>query len=180
LAMFLLGDEFSKEQKRLNYEYYDPLTTGDSSLSACVQSILAAEIGNERQALQYFNYALLMDLADIAGNASNGVHIASAAGTWSALVFGFGGVRDFDGDLSFTPALPRTWSSLSFSLRFRGRQIRVRLSHREECYQIEEGEPLTITVRGEPHVVALNNPIELPAPGSKRRISRRPEAPVHR
>src|SRR2546421_3870943 len=80
LAMFLLGNEFSKEQKRRNFEDYDPLTTGDSSLSACVQSILAAEIGNERQAIQYFNYALLMDLADIAGNTSNGVHIASAAG----------------------------------------------------------------------------------------------------
>ncbi len=103
LAMFLLGDEFSREQKRRNFEYYDPLTTGDSSLSACVQSIIAAEIGSERQALEYFNYALLMDLANVAGNASNGVHIASAAGVWSSLVFGFGGVRDFDGRLSFSP-----------------------------------------------------------------------------
>ena len=97
LAMFLLGNEFSREQKRHNFEYYDPLTTGDSSLSACVQSIIAAEIGNERRALEYFDYALLMDLADVAGNASDGVHIASAAGVWSCLVFGFGGVRDFDG-----------------------------------------------------------------------------------
>jgi alpha,alpha-trehalose phosphorylase len=79
-------------------------------------------------------------------------------------------VRDFDGDLTFTPALPRTWKTLSFSLRFRGRQIRVRLSHQDECYLIEEGEPLTITVRGEPHVVALNKPVELPAPGSQRRL----------
>src|SRR5205807_9008291 len=79
LAMFLLGNEFSREQKRRNFEYYDPLTTGDSSLSACVQSILAAEIGNERQALEYFEYALHMDLGDVAGNASDGVHIASAA-----------------------------------------------------------------------------------------------------
>src|SRR2546423_2306569 len=149
LAMFLLGNEFSQEQKRRNYEYYDPLTTGDSSLSACVQSILAAEIGNERQAIQYFNYALLMDLADIAGNTSNGVHIASAAGVWSSLVFGFGGVRDFDGDLSFEPALPRLWSSLSFSLRFCRRQLRVRLTHEEETYLVDDGEPLEITIPGE-------------------------------
>jgi len=93
LAMFLLGDEFSEEQKRRNFDYYDPLTTGDSSLSACVQSIIAAEIGNERQALEYFQYALLMDLGNVAGNVSDGVHIASAAGVWSSLVFGFGGVR---------------------------------------------------------------------------------------
>jgi alpha,alpha-trehalose phosphorylase len=99
LAMFLLGNEFSQEQKRRNFEYYDPLTTGDSSLAACVQSIIAAEIGHQRQALEYFEYALHMDLGDVAGNASDGVHIASAAGVWSALVFGFGGVRDFDGQL---------------------------------------------------------------------------------
>jgi len=153
LAMFLLGNEFSQEQKRRNYEYYDPLTTGDSSLSACVQSILAAEIGDGRQAHQYFNYALLMDLADIAGNTSNGVHIASAAGVWSSLVFGFGGVRDFDGDLSFEPALPRPWRCLSFSLRFRNRQLRVRLTHDEERYLVEAGEPLEITVRGERYLL---------------------------
>ena len=107
LAMFLLGNEFSEEQKRRNFDYYDPLTTGDSSLSACVQSIIAAEIGNERQALEYFQYALLMDLGNVAGNVSDGVHIASAAGVWSSLVFGFGGVRDFNGRLSFAPRLPR-------------------------------------------------------------------------
>jgi alpha,alpha-trehalose phosphorylase len=158
LAMFLLGNEFSLEQKRRNYEYYDPLTTGDSSLSACVQSIIAAEIGNQRQALQYFNYALLMDLADITGNTSNGVHIASAAGVWSALVFGFGGVRDFDGNLSFEPALPRIWSALSFSLRFRDRQIRVRLTHDKELYLVETGDPLEITVRGERHTLVPGTP----------------------
>jgi alpha,alpha-trehalose phosphorylase len=148
LAMFLLGNEFSEKQKRRNYEYYDPLTTGDSSLSACVQSIIAAEIGEGRQALEYFNHALLMDLADIAGNTSSGVHIASAAGVWSALVFGFGGVRDFDGQLSFTPNLPRPWRTLSFSLRFCDRQIRVRLAHDAEQYLVEEGEALTVTIRG--------------------------------
>ncbi|OLB82325.1 MAG: family 65 glycosyl hydrolase [Actinobacteria bacterium 13_2_20CM_2_71_6] len=162
LAMFLLGNEFSREQKRRNYEYYDPLTTGDSSLSACVQSILAAEIGDERQALQYFNYALLMDLADIAGNTSNGVHIASAAGMWSSLVFGFGGVRDFDGDLSFEPTLPRVWTSLSFSLRFCKRQIRVQLTHEEERYLIEEGEPLEITIRGERYLLSPGTPTTVP------------------
>ncbi len=159
LAMFLLGNEFSEEQKRRNFDYYDPLTTGDSSLSACVQSIIAAEIGNERQALEYFEYALLMDLADVAGNASDGVHIASAAGVWLSLVFGFGGVRDFDGQLSFAPSLPRVWNSLEFSLRFRDRQVRVRLSHDEERYLVDEGAPLTITVRGELHLLTPGAPV---------------------
>ena len=154
LAMFLLGDEFSEEQKRRNFDYYDPLTTGDSSLSACVQSIIAAEIGRERQALEYFQYALLMDLGNVAGNASNGVHVASAVGVWSSLVFGFGGVRDFDGRLSFAPRLPHAWNQLAFSLRFCGRQIRVRLTHDEESYLIEEGDPLEVIIRGEPYLLS--------------------------
>jgi alpha,alpha-trehalose phosphorylase len=154
LAMFLLGNEFSQEQKRRNFEYYDRLTTGDSSLSACVQSIIAAEIGEERQALEYFDYALLIDLGNLAGNASDGVHIASAAGVWSALVFGFGGVRDFDGRPSFTPSLPQDWDGLAFSLRFCDRQIRVRLSHHEEQYLLDEGEPLKVTIRSRTHVLA--------------------------
>ncbi len=154
LAMFLLGDEFSDEQKRRNYEYYDPLTTGDSSLSACVQSIIAAEIGKEPEALEYFRYALLMDLANVAGNVSNGVHIASAAGVWSSLVFGFGGVRDFEGRLSFRPNLPHVWTVLAFSLRFSDRQIRVHLTHDEERYLIDEGAPLEVTIRGEPHLLS--------------------------
>ncbi len=154
LAMFLLGNEFSQEQKRRNFDYYDRLTTGDSSLTACVQSIIAAEIGREGQALEYFNYALLIDLANIAGNASDGVHIASAAGVWSALVFGFGGVRDYDGALSFTPNLPRHWRGLAFSLRFCDRQIRVELTHEEERYLLEDGKPLQVTIRNERHLLS--------------------------
>ena len=161
LAMFLLGNEFSEEQKRRNFDYYDPLTTGDSSLSACVQSIVAAEIGKERQAIEYFQYAVLMDLGNVAGNASDGVHIASAAGVWSSLVFGFGGVRDFDGQLSFSPRLPHVWNELAFSLRFRDRQLRVRLTHDEERYLLEEGDPLNVVIRGEPHLLSPGTPVAI-------------------
>jgi alpha,alpha-trehalose phosphorylase len=161
LAMFLLGDEFSEEQKRRNFDYYDPLTTGDSSLSACVQNIIAAEIGKERQALEYFQYALLMDLGNVAGNASDGVHIASAAGVWSSLVFGFGGVRDFNGRLSFAPRLPRAWNELAFSLRFCGRQIRVKLTHNEERYLIDEGASLEVIIRDEPHLLSPGTPLAI-------------------
>ena len=164
LAMFLLGNEFSEEQKRRNFDYYDPLTTGDSSLSACVQSIIAAEIGNERRALEYFQYALLMDLGNVAGNVSDGIHIASAAGVWSSLVFGFGGVRDFGGRLSFAPRLPRAWNELAFSLRFRGRQLRIKLTHDEERYLVEEGEPLNVLVRGESHLLSPDSPVAIKLP----------------
>jgi alpha,alpha-trehalose phosphorylase len=161
LAMFLLGDEFSLERKRANFDYYDALTTGDSSLSACVQCVIAAEIGDQERALEYFRYALLMDLADVAGNVSDGVHIAAAAGSWMAIVNGFGGVRDYEGRLSLDPRLPPTWRSLEFSLRFRDRQLRIRLSHDEERYTLEEGQPLNIRVRDDRHVLMSGEPLVL-------------------
>jgi alpha,alpha-trehalose phosphorylase len=162
LAMFLLGNEFSDESKRANFDYYDALTTGDSSLSACIQSIMAAEIGNEAAALEYFRFAVLMDLANASGNSSDGVHIASSAGVWQALTFGFGGVREYDGTLSITPQLPTRWTELSFSLRFRGRLLRIRLTHDHETYTIEDGEPLEMTLRGTRTLLQPGVPVSRP------------------
>jgi alpha,alpha-trehalose phosphorylase len=129
-----------------------------------VQSIIAAEIGKERQALEYFQYAVLMDMGNVAGNASDGVHIAAAAGVWSALVFGFGGVRDFDGRLSFAPSLPRAWNELAFSLRFCGRQIRVQFTHDDERYLVEMGDPLNVTIRDEPYLLSPGTPVAIKLP----------------
>ena len=163
MAMFMLGNEFSIEQKRRNFDYYDPLTTGDSSLSASTQSVVAAEIGQEEAACRYFDLALLMDLADVARNVTDGVHVASSAGVWMAVVFGFGGVRDFDGRLSVDPHLPARWNSVSFSLRFQGRQLRVRLGHKTERYLLEAGETLEIVIRGCRRRLEPGLPLVLPA-----------------
>ena len=103
LAMFLLGDAFSHETKKRNFDFYDPLTTGDSSLSSCVEAIIAAQTGDVEKAIRYGMAALLMDLADVGGNVKDGCHIASMAGTWMMLTYGFGGMRDDDGMLSFWP-----------------------------------------------------------------------------
>jgi alpha,alpha-trehalose phosphorylase len=108
-----------------------------------------------------------MDLANVAGNASDGVHIASAAGVWSALVFGFGGVRDFDGQLSVTPHLPRDWDELEFTLRFRDRQLRVRLTHEEERYELEDGQPLELTIRGHRHLLSNQAALTCKAPSPR-------------
>ena len=162
LAMFLLGDEFTEEQKRRNFDYYDPITTGDSSLAAAVQSIVAAEIGQGERAMEYFRYALLMDLADISGNVSNGVHIASAGGVWMATVFGFGGVRDHGGRLRFDPRLPDNWTSLEFSLRFQDRHIRVSITPAAERYVLLDGPPLEVWIHGQPHKLLAGEPVEVP------------------
>ncbi len=161
LAMFLLGNEFNEDEKRRNFYYYDSITTGDSSLSAGVQSIVAAEIGDEAKALEYFHYALMMDLGDVAGNVSDGVHVACTGAVWQALVFGFGGVRDFDGRLAIDPRTPEAWESLAFPIRFRGRQLRIRLTHECETYLVESGEPLEVEIRGQKHRLEPGEPLEV-------------------
>jgi alpha,alpha-trehalose phosphorylase len=161
MATFLLGNEFTPEQKRRNFDYYDPITTGDSSLSASVQSVVASEIGDEEAACRYLDLAVLVDIADVAGNASNGVHIASAAGAWMGLVLGFGGVRDFDGRLTIDPRLPARFRSLGFSLRFHDRQLRIRLTHDCERYELTEGEPLTVVIGGGSRELVVGAPLEL-------------------
>ena len=163
LALVLLGNEFTLEEKRRNFDYYDPLTTGDSSLSACVQSILAAEIGYEQKALEYFQYGLLMDLANVAGNVVDGAHIANAGGVWMSLAYGFGGMRDFDGKLSFNPRLPSAWHRLRFPLRYHARQITVDITHELLTFELLEGDPLTIHVHDEEHTLEPDTPVEIPA-----------------
>src|SRR3712207_2153567 len=121
--MFLLGNEFPAEQKRRNFDYYDPLTTGDSSLSAAIQSIVAAEIGYDDAAIKYLKYAVLMDLADVGGNVRDGVHVASIGGTWMAIVYGLAGMRDYGGQLSFHPR--RFVERLAFPLTVRGQRLEV-------------------------------------------------------
>jgi alpha,alpha-trehalose phosphorylase len=148
LADFLLGEEFSDELKRANFDYYDPITTGDSSLSACVQSIMAAEIGYEEKAMQHFVHALFMDLADLAGNTTDGVHMASAGGVWQALVHGFLGLRRHAGALRFNPRLPSEWSHMSVGLPHRGRVLRITLRPDRITFVLE-GAPLTVEVEDE-------------------------------
>ncbi len=131
LALFLQGDRFTQEQKQADFEYYDPITTGDSTLSAVVQSVIAAEVGYHELSLQYFKQALYVDLANLHGNTVDGLHIASAGGVWSALVNGFGGMRDYGGKLAFDPRLPEGWPSLTFVLKWRGSPLRVKITQRE-------------------------------------------------
>ncbi len=149
LALFLRGAEFTAEEKRADFEYYDPITTGDSSLSAVVQSIMAAEVGHQKAALDYFRAGLFVDLSDLHGNTSDGVHIASAGGVWNALVHGFGGMRQENGQLSFDPRLPESWPELSFPLTVRGSLFRVRITRKQIAFTLEEGEEVEVTVRGE-------------------------------
>jgi alpha,alpha-trehalose phosphorylase len=149
LALFLQGDEFTAEQKLRDFEYYDALTTGDSTLSGVVQSIIAAEVGHHQLSQQYFLSSLYVDLADLHRNTADGVHVASTGGIWSALVSGYGGMRDYLGDITFDPRLPADWEELSFKLTIHGSRVRVDLAQHEIVFTVEEGTGVSVGVRGE-------------------------------
>jgi alpha,alpha-trehalose phosphorylase len=138
LALLLLPDRFSPAQKRADFDYYDPLTTGDSTLSVAIQAAVAAEVGQEQLALDYFGSALRIDLEDLHANSASGVHVASAGGVWTALVRGFGGLRDCADAPTLDPRLPAGWESLEFNLTVKGKRSRVRITHAGvECLQLE-------------------------------------------
>ncbi|MGV8894915.1 MAG: glycoside hydrolase family 65 protein [Rhodoglobus sp.] len=148
LALFLQGDKFTEEQKKSDFDYYDPITTGDSTLSAVVQSIIAAEVGYSDLAVKYFMDGLFVDLADLHRNASDGVHIASTGGMWSALVFGFGGLRDHEGQFTIDPRLPEGWTGLTYRIMVNGTRVRVDVTQPEITLTVEEGTSVQFTVRG--------------------------------
>src|ERR1700759_3530423 len=149
LAIQLCGDAFTSEQKARDFAYYEPLTVRDSSLSACTQAIVAAEVGQLELAHEYLAEAALMALRDLERNTRDGMHMASLAGAWIALIQGFGGMRQTPEGLSFAPRLPDGISRLTFHIRYRGRMFRVRVTRHEATYELLEGEQLTISHFGE-------------------------------
>ena len=149
LAMQLRPQEFTAEQKARNFDYYEALTVRDSSLSACTQAVMAAEVGQLDLAYDYLGEAALMDLRDLENNTADGVHIASLAGTWVALVEGFGGLRHWDGTINFAPHLPDGLTRLAFTLLIRGSRLRVEITHEEATYSLADGLPLEIMHYGE-------------------------------
>jgi len=159
LAMFLLGDTFSAEAKKRNFEFYDPLTTGDSSLSSCVEAIIAAQVGDTGKAIRYGVAALLMDLADVGGNVKDGCHIASMGGTWMMLAYGLGGMRDDDGMLSFWPRrAPEDNAVLRFPVTYRNQLLDVEIGLENVEYTLREGEYLMIHHKTEEIQLTRENP----------------------
>jgi alpha,alpha-trehalose phosphorylase len=144
LALHVRGDAFTDEEKARDFAYYEPLTVRDSSLSACTQAVIAAEVGHLELAYDYFAEAALMDLRDLEHNTRDGVHIASLAGAWMAAVAGFGGMRDHNARLTFAPRLPARLERLAFRLLFRGRRLMVDVTQTEATYTILDGPPLEI------------------------------------
>jgi len=165
LALLLQGQEFTPEQKRKDFEYYDALTTGDSSLSAVSQSVIAAEVGYGELAEQYFTQALFVDIANLHRNTSDGIHIASTGGIWTSLTMGFAGMRDHGGRITFDPRLPESWGALSFKITLRGSRVRVELRADAISFEIEEGAGVSVHVRGDQIDLDPSRPVSVPLRG---------------
>jgi len=178
LALYARGEAFSPEEKARDFEYYEALTVRDSSLSAFVQAVVAAEVGHLDLAYDYFGEAATLDLDDVHHNTRDGVHLASLAGSWLAAVAGFGGMRDNVGSLSFAPRLPRQLSHLAFRLLFRGRCVRVEVDHRLARYTLLRGDPLDIEHHGAVVALISDKPATRPIPRAMPR--RAPHQPTGR
>jgi alpha,alpha-trehalose phosphorylase len=167
LAMYLRGDAFTAEQKARNFAYCEPLTVRDSSLSASSQAVLAAEVGQLQLAYDYLGEAALVDLHDLHHNVKDGVHMASLAGAWTALVAGFGGMRLQNGSLSFAPRLPDALVRLAFHILFRGCRLRVEVTATEATYRLLDGSPLRVRHHGEEILLSVDGAITRSIPPIK-------------
>ena len=160
LLMLLLGDQFTLAEKKANYDYYEPKTTHDSSLSPAIYSIIASELGYEEFAYNYFLQTVRLDLDDYNRNAWQGLHTACMASSWMGVVNGFAGMRTFNGDLSFKPYLPEKWQSYSFKVKFKGAQLQVKVTKESTSYTLLQGEACSFFHFTQPVTLRLGETIE--------------------
>jgi alpha,alpha-trehalose phosphorylase len=159
LATVLLPDRFSADERRRIFEYYDPLTTGDSSLSYCIQSIAAVDAGHYQSAEDYLANAAAVDMADTAGNVRDGVHVASAGGVWLAVVYAFAGYRWRSSGAEFSPILARRCRRLCIPLLVRGSLIDVDIEEHQVTYSLRSGKPVTAYHYGQEFTVSVGCPV---------------------
>ena len=169
LALYTCGDAFDAEQKARDFHYYERITVRDSSLSAAMQAVVAAEVGHLDLAYDYLAETAFIDLRDLAHNTRDGVHLASLAGSWHAAVAGFGGMRDYGETLSFAPRLPSQVNRLAFGVVFRGRRLRIDVRPEGARYDLLEGDPLDLVHHGELLTVSHGDPQTRPLPPSLER-----------
>jgi alpha,alpha-trehalose phosphorylase len=162
LAMHRRTDAFTPEQKARNFAYYEQLTVRDSSLSACTQAVIAAEVGHTALAYDYLGEAALMDLDDLEHNTRDGLHMAALAGSWIALIAGLAGMRDQNGALTFAPRLPDALTRLAFTITLQARCLAVEITASAATYTLHAGEPLRLAHHGRPLTVTPGNPITQP------------------
>lgn len=148
-GIYFLNDKFSFEEKKRNFEFYEPMTVHESSLSSCIHSILAAELKMEEKAVEMYKRTARLDLDNYNDDTEDGLHITSMSGSWLSIVQGFAGMKTFNEELSFSPFIPRDWESYSFKINYQDRLIKVFVDTKVVIVSLEKGEPLKFNLYGE-------------------------------
>lgn len=147
-GIFCFEDEYTTDTIRRNFDFYEPRTVHESSLSPCIHSILANRIGEVEKAYDLYLRTSRLDLDDYNNEVAEGLHITSMGGTWMSMVIGFGGMRIKEGMLTFTPNLPRKWKLISFNIHFRGRILNVTITENKTSVKLMKGEKLQVEING--------------------------------
>ncbi|MBN2813985.1 MAG: glycoside hydrolase family 65 protein [Bacteroidales bacterium] len=147
-GIFCFEDEYTTDTIRRNFDFYEPRTVHESSLSPCIHSILANRIGEVEKAYDLYLRTSRLDLDDYNNEVAEGLHITSMGGTWMSMVIGFGGMRIKEGMLTFTPNLPHKWKLISFNIQFRGRILNVTISENKTSVKLVKGEKLQVEING--------------------------------
>ncbi|NLX83874.1 MAG: glycoside hydrolase family 65 protein [Clostridiales bacterium] len=163
LAHFLYEEGEPEEVIRKTYDYYEEITTHDSSLSECMFSMMAARTGQVEKAFSYYRASAVLDLEDTHGNTADGIHAANMGGCWMGIVFGFGGLRLHQDGLVFRPCLPDELKGYAFSITYQGNLIKVRVDSQAARFELLEGQGLNITVFNQQHM--LKDTLSVPLNG---------------
>ena len=161
-GIYFFGDRFNMDEKRRNFDFYEPMTVHESSLSPCIHAILAAELGKEEKAVEMYQRTARLDLDNYNNDTEDGLHITSMTGSWLAIVQGFAQMKTWGGKLSFAPFLPSAWTGYAFHINYRGRLIKVAVGKENVVFTLLKGEPLDLQVYGKDitlngsHTAALN------------------------
>jgi maltose phosphorylase len=147
-GIFVFEDEFDLETINRNFDFYEPRTVHESSLSPCVHSILAARTGQSEKAYEMYLRTSRLDLDDYNHEVDEGLHITSMGGTWMSVIYGFGGMRIREGLLSFEPHLPAGWNTLSFKILYRGRILKIHIDGEGVAIENVEGEEVELFLAG--------------------------------
>ncbi|HUH47260.1 MAG TPA: glycosyl hydrolase family 65 protein, partial [Arenibacter sp.] len=158
-GFYLFEDKFTKAEIERHFDFYEPFTVHESSLSPCVHSIIAAKLDRMDQAYNFYLRTSRLDLDDYNKEVEEGLHITSMAGTWMSIVEGFGGMRISNGTLTFQPKIPKQWDAYSFKVIFRDHTLMVTVSHKGSEFTLIQGNPLNIVVHGKPITISQEHSI---------------------
>jgi len=147
-GFYFFEDDFDMETHRRHFNFYEPFTVHESSLSPCIHSILANKIGNEEKAYEFYLRTARLDLNDINNDTCDGCHITSMAGTWMTISKGFAGMRIHDGKLHLNPALPKQWNSIRFNIRFRDNLFGIKIKNDLVVVENIQGPDTEVVYRG--------------------------------